>query len=545
MLHEMTDVWLAARASELIAAAQGSHLTEQLDITSEIDAILDEGQRRGEPRIVAQLLRAAAVVRLVTPGQAEESDPFLDEMLAHTRRHGLLVLEADARALRGRRALLGGAEDVALTEIAGGLAMLDDELVPDPVLDQRTWDRTLASALQDTGLVLTQLGVYELADHVMTRAHNAIRDSAGPHLISVHLINRVRLLVGWGLRLERVGRLDEAVERFATASAIADAVEGPFRESLFPRDEWLPAADQEPVIGAAHALARPGVEHLDRLWTLLDYSVYPRELIIVAIALARCLERADRWENALTVLGDARSKVEEDSSEPTLMLCLVREYARLSGPEGGRGTMSALEEYATALECELWALRESRLATLNTRREHERLARTHGAFMQQALQDPLTGLPNRRALDEKMDTLVSGPNTEPLSIALVDLDGFKGVNDRCSHAEGDNVLRVIASTLRQALRGDDVVARYGGDEFVVLLPGAPLAAAEAALGRAVDAVARLPEDLSRGVTLSVGVVSLRPQESAGQALSRADSAMYLAKREGGSRVAAVAGGDVL
>jgi len=106
------------------------------------------------------------------------------------------------------------------------------------------------------------------------------------------------------------------------------------------------------------------------------------------------------------------------------------------------------------------------------------------------------------------------------------------------------VLRVIASTLRSAVRGDDMVARYGGDEFVALLPGAPLSAAEAALSRAVDAVARLPMDLSRGVTLSIGVIALRPQESAAQALARADAAMYLAKRGGGNSVAAVAGDAV-
>ncbi|MBV8933984.1 MAG: GGDEF domain-containing protein, partial [Kutzneria sp.] len=178
---------------------------------------------------------------------------------------------------------------------------------------------------------------------------------------------------------------------------------------------------------------------------------------------------------------------------------------------------------------------------LQTRREHERLSREHGAISQQAMQDPLTGLPNRRALDERLEALVAAPAERPLSVALIDLDGFKGVNDRASHAEGDDVLRVVASTLRRAVRGDDMVARYGGDEFVVLLPGASLSAAEAALRRAVEAVAELPDNLSRGVTLSIGVVSLRPLESAPQSLARADAAMYLTKRNGGNGVTAVAG----
>lgn len=539
-LHEMSDAWLVGRASELVAVAQSSHLSDQLDACHEVDELLGEAQARGEPRIVGQLLRAAAVVRLVTPGLVDLSDSMLDELLAHTRRHGLVVLEAEAHALRGRRYLLGGFEDKALTEVASGLAMLEENLTPDPVLDKRTWDRLLANALQTTGLVLTQLGVYEMADAVLARAHNAIRDSAGPHLIYIHLMNRARMLIGWGLRLERVENIEEAAAKFATASAIAEVVEGPFRESLYPGRRDRSAAEQVPIIGAAHALAKPGPEHIAPLWRLRELSMYARELIIVSIALARCLELEELPQQALQVLADARTRLEHDTSEPTLMLCLVREYAKLSGPHGEH-TISALQTYANALEVELWQMQEARTATLVTRRDHERLTRAHGAIAQQALQDPLTGLPNRRALDDRLGALISA-QTHPMAIALVDLDGFKVVNDKHSHAEGDDVLRVIASTLRQALRGDDLVARYGGDEFVVLLPGAPLHAAEAALGRAVDAVAGLPSDLSRGVTLSVGVISVRPRESANQALARADSAMYLAKRRGGCQVAAVEGG---
>ncbi|GDY29868.1 GGDEF domain-containing protein [Gandjariella thermophila] len=539
----ITEAWLVGRARELIAVAQRSPLEHQVDCAKEIDELLDVAQRRGpgEPRVVAQLLRASALIRLSTPGLVELSDPRLDEMLAYTRRHGLHVLEAGAHALRARRALLAGADDAALTEAAKALAMIDEKLSPDLTFNQRTWERLLASVLVDIGLVLTQLGVYELADQVIARAHQAVRENGGPHEICVHLINRVRLLLGWGLRLERVGKLADARERFATASAIATSVEGPFRESLFPRQGDLPASHQVPVVGAAHALACPGGGHIDRLTKLLDHSMYARDLIVVSIALARCLEQADRPEDAIDVLARARNQVEHETSEQTLRLCLVREFARLSGEGGGERTTNALEHYATELETELWTLRESRVATLNARREHERLARMHGAITQQALQDPLTGLPNRRALDDHLDAMIAAPDSHPVSVALVDLDGFKGVNDRYSHAEGDDVLRVVVGTLRHTVRGDDVVARYGGDEFVVLLPGAPLPAAEAALGRAVEAVAKLPPDLSRGVTLSIGVVSLRPHETAAEALSRADAAMYLAKNRGGNQVASVTG----
>ena len=105
----------------------------------------------------------------------------------------------------------------------------------------------------------------------------------------MHLLTRTRLQLGWGLRLERAGEATEAAVHFAEAAAMAEAIELPFRESLFRRRVDQPAADQVPVIGAAHALASPSGDHLDRLYGLLE-TAPQRELIFVGIALARCLE---------------------------------------------------------------------------------------------------------------------------------------------------------------------------------------------------------------------------------------------------------------
>jgi diguanylate cyclase (GGDEF)-like protein len=144
-----------------------------------------------------------------------------------------------------------------------------------------------------------------------------------------------------------------------------------------------------------------------------------------------------------------------------------------------------------------------------------------------ALTDPLTGLPNRRAADAALASAIRraerGLGTP--SIVVVDLDGFKEVNDRDGHAAGDAVLRWVATQLSSTARGVDLVARTGGDEFVVLLEHTGGSGAVAAVDRLRRALTD-PEGALPAVSASVGFATYRPGDSPASLLSRADAEMY-------------------
>ena len=152
-----------------------------------------------------------------------------------------------------------------------------------------------------------------------------------------------------------------------------------------------------------------------------------------------------------------------------------------------------------------------------------------------AATDPLTGCLNRRAFLDRLDRAAAGGGWV---VCLVDLDGFKAVNDRSGHAAGDAVLRAVTAALGGVVRETDTVARLGGDEFAVLAETAP-DDGEPLAARLRDAVARV--GAGSGVTASVGLTVVRPGDDGSEVLHRADQAMYRAKGAGGNRVTALAG----
>ncbi|MGQ0779343.1 MAG: diguanylate cyclase domain-containing protein [Pseudonocardiales bacterium] len=528
---------LLARAREILIRTQRERPNRQQVGVSATDMLLTEARRRSDPDLLGALLRYATVIRLVTRTPLVQADPLIDELTRHANRYGMTVLQADAHALRARRSVLAGSDESALTDAATALALLADPQPPEGQAGPQ-WEHALAATLTDLGLVLTPLGAHELADEVLKRAEGHLRASSGPVELLVNGLNRLRLLLSWGLRLERSGRRGQATERFVSAREIGHEVESLWVRTMFNAGD-RPPVEQCAVLAASFALADPGPEHVPRLRGLSKAALFPAERIVVGIALSRCLERVGLTGAALNALTVTRDGLADGPprAEPMLQLALIREVARLQQAMTPVGPGSRpIRDYAAALEAEMWSLRETRIAAIRSQAVHLRLAREHGTVAAQALSDPLTGLPNRRALDQQLSQALSNPAALPYSVALIDVDRFKDVNDHYSHATGDEVLRTVAEALRSALRVDDTVARYGGDEFVVLLPGTATAAASAALERAVRAVAELPIKIGARVTLSAGVAAARHQDNASAVLGRADSAMYRAKRRGGNQV---------
>ncbi len=160
-----------------------------------------------------------------------------------------------------------------------------------------------------------------------------------------------------------------------------------------------------------------------------------------------------------------------------------------------------------------------------------------------AMFDGLTGIHNRRWLDETLHRLVRRHEKTggQLSISLIDIDHFKSFNDRYGHAAGDHVLTVVAATLAANLRPTDLVARFGGEEFVILFPDTDVQMAMRAADRVREAVAAEALAMPDGtalprVTISMGVAQLEPRQSVPDLLKTADFAMYRAKQAGRNRV---------
>ena len=210
--------------------------------------------------------------------------------------------------------------------------------------------------------------------------------------------------------------------------------------------------------------------------------------------------------------------------------------------EGLLGTMDEHQQQRDQREQEV-AARLKGLAERVANMEHEAQGyREHLEVQRQkALIDPLTGLPNRAAWSERLDHEVNSwhQRGNSLSLAMLDLDHFKRINDGYGHLAGDKVLKIIANVLRKRLRPSDFIARFGGEEFVLLMPDSALADAldvGEVLRAAIEACPFHFKGEPVTITVSMGVAQVQPGERSDLALKRADEALYRAKAAGRNRV---------
>ncbi|REC96318.1 GGDEF domain-containing protein [Kushneria indalinina] len=160
---------------------------------------------------------------------------------------------------------------------------------------------------------------------------------------------------------------------------------------------------------------------------------------------------------------------------------------------------------------------------------------------QQADTDPLTGLFNRRGIQRMLkERPCEGAESEPMSVVIGDLDHFKRINDTLGHEGGDVVLRIFTERLKSTLRRDDLAVRWGGEEFLVVLPHTDIEAAEVFAERLRELTETHPFQVcgkSLAITISIGIAEVeRPAEHFNKAIQQADKALYRAKREGRNRV---------
>lgn len=216
---------------------------------------------------------------------------------------------------------------------------------------------------------------------------------------------------------------------------------------------------------------------------------------------------------------------------------------------GVRAIVESLVQATKEMEQTNQAL-EARLSA--SKKEITELQENLETVRNESLTDPLTSLSNRKYFDQALARAIveAKAKDEPLSLMMTDIDHFKKFNDSHGHLTGDQVLRLVAISVKNNVKGQDIATRYGGEEFAVVLPHTPLRSAITVadhIRRAVmtkELVKRSTgENLGR-VTISVGVATLHPNDTAQALIERADSCLYSAKRAGRNRVVSEADPDI-
>ena len=384
------------------------------------------------------------------------------------------------------------------------------------------------SASMAVALALRAVYLFEQADEMLA----GIRPYQDPEIDLLVAQERALLSAYWGATLLVVGHVKEADPHFVRSAE--KALRMGRIAALVDNSEMAARAE----IIEAYALSRLGytglaaarVNAATHPFSLRDELV---ETNLARLVLGQAAMESGHYDEARRQLRDAlmnSDRASRDLWAAVAMESLADVDVAERGPHPAVDLWKRLARDALG---RVWFERDGRFTALQTLNQVRALTAETSRMGHAALLDPLTGLGNRHMMTSTVE--LAG---DDLSVVFVDVDEFKQVNDRYSHAVGDEVLRRIAVILRTHCRSDDVPVRYGGDEFVILVLGGG-AAAEGVAARLHEAVRNAPwGQVAAGLKVTVSVGVGRPVPDHG-AMAAADAALYDAKRAGRDRVVAV------
>lgn len=435
-------------------------------------------------------------------------------------------------ALQATTKLLRGQVEPGYDDLARAVVGLED-------LEHPRY--TLGNALNATSIALARLDLYELAIAWLERLHEVADELADPMLQTLFAFNGGWLHLIWAFELDLVGQAEDAARHyrdtlaaFASAPAGVDDVE----ESSWPDEVVLQSCAARVMLGEGDSV----LAELERAMDSVLRTERHEAMLIGHLALARGHANVG---NLNTALDRAEKACEIGDGLPRVQVLVSRaywEYADLlHRQQANAESPPPFERLARRLIRERWDERRARVLAFEERVNAERVRDEQRRRAAAYLSDPLTGVGNRRLVEIRLPELLVDAEAmrRSLVVVFIDLDNLKSVNDEISHLAGDDLLRELAQELRAALSADDVLARFGGDEFVIVLP-------DRTAKEAFEVVDELRHRIQirswnclpgeRRVEMSAGLAESWASATRTQLLAAADEALLRAKREGKNRV---------
>ncbi len=394
------------------------------------------------------------------------------------------------------------------------------------LLDVESEPMARISGLISVACAYEALNLFELGDELYTRAEALLQDCDDPLLAAVIRINRTLAWFWWTAALLEVGDTD-AIVHLPTTDEVAPV---PGMPTAWVRELQVSILARKVLLGRQSDADRAQLDEMALLVDELDWL--PR--VQVHLARAHLALRDGDAEAAAAQVAPAQALIATHGTpyQRSFVWWTAALVEELRDPRAG-ATARTLVGHLTR---QRWDERLGRLAAARDQISATRMRGEYDHLLRRTMEDPLTGLGNRRALEQCLAGLrVNLSDDHEIAMLIVDIDTFKRVNDVHGHETGDQVLRRVASILRSTLRTEDLALRLGGDEFAAVIIGARPEVVQQRADRIGQLVIAEPWHLVKPdlhVSVSVGAATAHGSAGLEGLYSRADAALYAAKRAG-------------